>query len=147
MKLVRATAAIIFAIMPFAASAAYYPAPKQADWVARELADKIIDTRLAAPMPADANDFLWAWGSSADYDAAPDLGKIEAALLAINAADEERNPPETGVTAAALNQVKNGKIYLIPASDQTSGHFMTGSTKFYSQQLRELLHSAPQRAM
>jgi homoserine O-acetyltransferase len=113
----------------------------------REQADKIVDTRLAAPMPADANDFLWAWGSSADFDAAPDLGKIDAALLTINAADDERNPPETGVTAAALKQVKNGKIYLIPASDQTSGHLTTGSAKFYKQQLQEFLASAPQRAM
>jgi homoserine O-acetyltransferase len=113
----------------------------------RALADKVVDARLAAPMPADANDFLWAWGSSADFDAAPDLGKIDAALLTINAADDERNPPETGVTAAALKQVKNGKIYLIPASDQTSGHLTTGSAKFYKQQLQEFLASAPQRAM
>jgi homoserine O-acetyltransferase len=113
----------------------------------RALADKVVDTRLAAPMTADANDFLWAWGSSADYDAAPDLGKIEAALLAINAADDERNPPETDVTEAALKQVKNGKLYLIPASADTSGHLTTGSAKFYSQQLREFLQTAPQRAM
>lgn len=113
----------------------------------RERADKIVDTRLAAPMPADANDFLWAWGSSADYDAAPDLGKIEAALLAINAADDERNPPETGVMEKSLKLVKNGKLFLIPASDQTSGHLTTGSAKFYKQQLQEFLASAPQRAM
>ena len=113
----------------------------------RAQADKFVDTRLAAPMPADANDFLWAWGSSADYDPAPDLGKIEAALLAINAADDERNPPETGITEAALKQVKNGKLFLIPASGETSGHLTTGSAKFYSQQLRDLLLSAPQRAM
>ncbi len=37
-------------------------------------------------------------------------------LLAINAADDERNPPETGVTEAAVRRIKNGKIYLIPAS-------------------------------
>ena len=35
----------------------------------RELADKIVDSRLAAPVEADANDFLWQWGSSFDYDA------------------------------------------------------------------------------
>src|ERR1700704_5889810 len=91
----------------------------------RAQADKVVDTRLAAPMTADANDFLWAWGSSADYDAAPGLGKIEATVLAINAADDERNPPETGVTDAAMKQVKNGKLLLIPASAATSGHGTT----------------------
>src|SRR6202167_3478773 len=39
----------------------------------RELADKIVDARLAAPMAADTNDFLWQWDSSADYDAASGL--------------------------------------------------------------------------
>ena len=29
----------------------------------RELADKIVDARLAAPIIADANDFLWQWGA------------------------------------------------------------------------------------
>jgi homoserine O-acetyltransferase/O-succinyltransferase len=113
----------------------------------REQADKIVDARLAAPMPADANDFLWQWGSSADYDAAPGLERIEASLLAINSADDERNPPETGLMVGALKRVKNGKLYLIPASEQTSGHLTTGNAKFYAQQLQELLRTAPQRAM
>ncbi len=113
----------------------------------RAQADKVVDARLAAPMTADANDFLWAWGSSADYDAAPNLAKIEASLLAINAADDERNPPETGLTEAAIKQVKKGKLLLIPASEQTSGHLTTGNAKFYSKQLQELLQTAPQRAM
>ena len=66
----------------------------------KEKADKLVDARLAAPMTADANDFLWQWGSSGDYDASPGLEKIEATVLAINAADDERNPPETGLMAS-----------------------------------------------
>jgi homoserine O-acetyltransferase len=119
----------------------------QAQAPTRAQADKVVDARLAAPMTADANDFLWAWGSSAEYDAAPDLGKIEATLLAINAADDERNPPETGVMERALKQVKNGKLFWIPASEQTSGHGTTGNAKFYARPLQELLQTAPQRAM
>jgi len=113
----------------------------------RALADKVVDDRLAAATKADANDFLWAWGSSADYDAAPNLERIEASLLAINSADDERNPPETGVTEAAVKRVKNGKIYLIPASTETRGHLTTGNAKFYAKQLDELLRTAPNRAM
>jgi len=113
----------------------------------RERADKLVDVRLAAPMTADANDFLWQWGSSADYDAAPNLEKIQASVLAINAADDERNPPETGLMELAIKRVKNGNLYLIPASEQTSGHLTTGNAKFYKQQLQELLQTAPQRAM
>ena len=113
----------------------------------REQADKLVETRLAAPMTADANDFLWAWESSGDYDAAPGLERIEAPVLAINSADDERNPPETGLMDAALKRVKNGKLYLIPASDQTPGHLTTVMAKFYSQQLEEFLKTAPRRAM
>jgi len=92
----------------------------------REKADQLVDARLTAPMNADANDFIWAWGSSADYDAAPGLERIEAPLLAINSADDERDPPESGLEEAALKRVKNGKLYLIPASDETRGHLTTG---------------------
>ena len=113
----------------------------------RELADKFVDARLAAPAPADANDYLWQWGSSADYDAEPELGKIQATVLAINAADDERNPPETGLVERAMKQVRNGKLYLIPASEQTSGHLTTGNAKFYKQQLEEVLQTAPRQAM
>ena len=136
------TAAVFFGIATAGGTLNYQ---KQAP--TRELADKIVDARLAAPFTADANDFLWAWGSSADYDAEPALEKIQASVLAINAADDERNPPETGVTERALKRVKNGRIYLIPASEQTSGHLTTGNARFYAEQLKELLQTAPQRAM
>jgi homoserine O-acetyltransferase len=111
----------------------------------RELADKIIDARLAGPTAADANDFLWQWGSSADYDPAPGLEKIQAWVLAINSADDERNPPETGIEVEAMKRVKNGKLYLIPASDQTSGHGTTGNARFYKQQLQEFLQMVPRQ--
>ena len=110
-------------------------------------ADKMVDDRLETPVTADANDFIYQWQASHDYDPYPGLERIEATLLAINAADDERNPPETGVTDAALKRVKNGRLYLIPASTETRGHLTTGSAKFYTQQLRELLQTAPQRTM
>jgi homoserine O-acetyltransferase len=106
-----------------------------------------VDARLAAPITADANDFIWQWASSADYDAAPGLEKTDARLLLINAADDERNPPETGITTAAMKRVKNGTFYLIPASEQTTGHLTTGNDKFYKEQLRDLLANAPQKGM
>ena len=109
-------------------------------------ADKMVDDRLAAPVTSDANDFIYQWESSHDYDPAG-LERISAPLLAINAADDERNPPETGVTEAALQRVRNARLYLIPASPSTRGHLTTGNAAFYKQQLLELLQSAPQRTM
>jgi homoserine O-acetyltransferase len=74
------------------------------------------------------------------------LEKIEAWVRAINSADDERNPPETGIEVAAMNRVKNGKLYLIPASDQTSGHLTTGNARFYGQQLQDFLQMVPWQA-
>src|SRR5579863_9855742 len=110
-------------------------------------ADNMVDERLAAPLTSDANDFIYQWRASHDYDASARLSKIEATLLAINSVDDERNPPETGVIIDALRQVKNGRLYLIPASVETRGHGTTSSAKFYKQQLEELLRSTPSRAM
>jgi homoserine O-acetyltransferase len=104
-----------------------------------EKADRMVDERLAAPVTTDANDFIYQWQASHDYDASARLSKIEAKLLAINSVDDERNPPETGVIIDALRQVKNGRLYLIPASVETRGHGTTGSAKFYKSELEQLL--------
>jgi homoserine O-acetyltransferase/O-succinyltransferase len=111
----------------------------------REAADKIVDARLASATKADANDYIWAWASSADYDPAQLLETIQAPVLAINSADDERNPPETGLTVEAMKRVKNGKLFVIPASDQTTGHGTAGTARYYKQQLADFLQSAPKR--
>ena len=132
------TAAVFFGIATSGGTLAYQKmAPTRAQ------ADKLLDERLAAPFTADANDTLYQWESSGDYDASPGLARITAALLAINAADDERNPPETGLMEAALKQVRNGRLYLIPASEETRGHGTTGMARFYAQPLAELLQRAP----
>ena len=113
----------------------------------REQADKLVDERIAAPFTADANDFIYQWSSSVDYDPSPNLERIAAAVLAINSADDERNPPETGITERAMRRLKNGRLYLVPKSEETRGHGTTASAKFYTRQLQEFLQSAPQRAM
>ena len=107
----------------------------------------MVDQRLATPIAADANDFIYQWESSHDFNPSAELEKITATVLAINAADDERNPPETGVTDAAIKRIKNGRLYLIPASTETRGHLTTGNARFYVEQLKELLQTAPQRAM
>jgi homoserine O-acetyltransferase/O-succinyltransferase len=110
-------------------------------------ADKMVDERLAVPVTADANDFIYQWDASHDYNPSGGLEKIEATVLAINAADDERNPPETGVTAAAMKRIKHGSLYLIPASSETRGHLTTANAQFYADELWQLLQTAPQRAM
>src|SRR5258708_17682598 len=113
----------------------------------RAQADKLLDDRLAAPFAAHSNDTLYQWDSSRDYNPAPRLERITAALLAINSADDERHPPQTGGIDQALKRVKNGRLYLIPASAETRGHGTTGMARFWAPQLQEFLQTVPRRAM
>jgi homoserine O-acetyltransferase len=46
-----------------------------------------------------------------------------------------------------IKRVKNGALYLIPASEDTRGHGTTAMAKFWKQQLQELLEAAPRRTM
>ncbi|MEP6791905.1 MAG: alpha/beta fold hydrolase [Ramlibacter sp.] len=131
-------ASVFFGIATSGGNLAYYKAAPT-----REKADALLNGRLKAPFTADANDLLYQWDSSRDYNAAAGLDRIQAALLAVNAADDERNPPETGIMEREMKRVKNGRYYLIPASDQTAGHGTTGQARFYRQQLADLLQSAP----
>ena len=109
----------------------------------REKADQLLDQRLNAAFTGDANDHLYQWDSSRDYNPSAGLERIRAVLLAINSADDERNPPETGVLDREIKRVKNGRVFLIPGSDQTAGHGTTGQARFWKQQLGELLQTAP----
>ena len=107
----------------------------------RALADKLVDARLAAPVTADANDFIYIWGSSANYNAQPGLDRITAPMLVVNSADDERNPVEISPLDKELTQLKNAELFLIPASAETSGHGTMMSAKFYSEKLKSFLAS------
>ena len=113
----------------------------QATVPTRAAADRLVEARLAAAAPADANDFVYQWDAARDYNPAPLLGRIRARVLAINAADDERNPPETGLMQAAMARIPNARLLLIPASEETSGHGTTGNARFWSEALREFLRS------
>ena len=69
----------------------------------------------------DANDYLYQFAASSDYDPAPDLGRITAQVLAINSADDQVNPPELGLMETLIARVKHGRYVLIPISDETRG--------------------------
>lgn len=105
----------------------------------RALADKLVDERLNAAQTADANDLIYQWQSSADYNAALGLSKIQAPMLVINSADDERNPPETGRLEASMKELKQARLLLIPASADTRGHGTTSMAKFYSKELGQFM--------
>ena len=102
-------------------------------------ADQLLNQRLNASFVADANDNLYQWESSRDYNPVPHLDKIKAKMLIINSADDERNPPELGFMEKELPKIKNAKLFLIPASPETSGHSTTGQAKWWKKELATTL--------
>jgi homoserine O-acetyltransferase/O-succinyltransferase len=89
----------------------------------RDSADAYIDSRIRAQMrTTDANDFMYQFEASGDYDPSPDLEKIRAPVLAINSADDLVNPPELGLMEQLIKRVPHGRYVLLPITDQTRGH-------------------------
>jgi homoserine O-acetyltransferase len=131
-------ASVFFALATNGGNQALYKAAPT-----REKADQLLNARLAAPFPADANDVLYQWDSSRDFNPSAGLERIQATLLAINSADDERNPPEVGVLDREIKRVKHGRVLLVPGSDQTAGHGTTANAKWWRQHLAELLQAAP----
>jgi homoserine O-acetyltransferase/O-succinyltransferase len=88
---------------------------KEADaWLADQIASRT--------KSSDANDMIYYFRASEDYNPAPHLEKIAAPLLAINSADDFVNPPELPMMESLIKKVKRGKFILLPITDQTRGH-------------------------
>jgi homoserine O-acetyltransferase len=106
----------------------------------REAADKFYEERLKAQLAhTDANDMLYQFDASREYDPAPKLETIKAPLVAINSADDLINPPELGIMEREIKRVTRGRYVLIPVSDETRGHGTHSLPAVWQQYLRELL--------
>jgi homoserine O-acetyltransferase len=92
-----------------------FPTAAAADkWLAGQIASRV--------KTSDANDMIYYFRASEDYDPSPHLDRITAPLLAINSADDFVNPPELPMMNDLIKKVKRGRFVLIPISDQTRGH-------------------------
>lgn len=93
----------------------------------------------------DANDMLYAFEASRDYDPSPHLGRIRAPLLAVNSADDLVNPPELGILEREIQRVRGGRYILIPTSDETRGHGTHSVPAIWGRYLAELLAATEPR--
>jgi homoserine O-acetyltransferase len=106
----------------------------------RDAAEKVLDRGIDGFLKTqDANDLIYAFDASRDYDPSPHLDKIRAPLFAINSADDEVNPPELGIMEKEIKKVPKGRYILIPWSERTSGHGTHTDPTVWGDYLRELL--------
>jgi homoserine O-acetyltransferase len=108
----------------------------------RDSADAYIDSWVRVRMrTTDANDFMYQFEASSDYDPSPGLEKIRVPLLAINSADDLVNPPELGVVERLMKRVPRGRFVLLPISDRTRGHGTHSLPAIWKPYLAEFLQS------
>lgn len=80
------------------------------------------DALVAQYRARDANDTLYDFESSADYDPAGAVDRIRAPLLAINFADDEVNPAQFTATRQTVLRLKAGRFVLLPGGAGAFGH-------------------------
>ena len=112
------------------------PARDKADSVIRAYLDQNTRTH-------DANDVVYAFNASRNYDPSPDLEKITAHVLAINSADDFVNPPELGNMEPLMSRVRHGRYVLLPITDQTRGHGTHSLPAIWKGYLAEFLKQLP----
>ena len=107
----------------------------------REAAKAYVRQRLQAGMAdLDANDMIYQFDSSRNYNPWPNLGQITAPMTWINSADDFINPRNLDVPQRALKRMKkNVRFRLIPESADTHGHGTHTWAKFWKADLSALL--------
>jgi homoserine O-acetyltransferase len=106
----------------------------------RDAADKWYEDQIKSRLAStDANDMVYQYNASRDYDPSANLEKITAAVLAVNSADDVVNPPELGLMEKLMPRVKRGRYVLIPTSDKTRGHGTHSLPTVWGQYLADFL--------
>ena len=111
----------------------------QKEYPMAALADKYVDQYIEENMKTtDANDFMYQYDASRNFDASKDLGKITAKVLLINPQEDFWNPAELGIAEHEIKKVKNGKFVLLPFSE-SRGHYTFFQVALWQKHLAEFL--------
>jgi len=120
------------------------PLVQQHDAPTRDAADSLITRWLDARVRTmDANDMVYAFAASREYDPSRMLARITAPVLAINSADDLINPPELGLMERLMPQVAHGRFVLLPITAQTRGHGTHTVAAVWKSHLATFLESLP----
>jgi len=116
------------------------PGQMAADLPSVVAADTRVDqTEEQALHGEDANDVVWEFDASRDYDPAPELPAIKAPLMAVNFEDDELNPVELGGLERAVAKVPRGQGVTLPAGPKSRGHQTLHVAEVWRDHLAELL--------
>jgi homoserine O-acetyltransferase len=127
-------------IVPLIAMMVNSPVHLYEKYPTRAAADAYYDQIVKlAHARADANDRLYQYDSSRNYNPAPDLERIKAKLLLIVFADDQINSPELGALDREMPHVARGRFAIIPAEEDSNGEGNNTNAKLWHGYLEELL--------
>lgn len=116
------------------------PMVQQRQAPTRDAADSVIRAYIDARIgTTDANDFLYQFDASSDYDPSPHLAKIRVPVLHVNSEDDEVNPPELRLAERLDRSMPFAKFVLLPISEATRGHGTHSQPALWGQTLRDFL--------
>ncbi len=120
------------------------PMQWQKQWPTAAAVDQWLADQIATRMKTtDANDTIYHFRASEDYDPSAHLREITAPLLAINSADDFVNPPEMPMMQALISQVRHGRFVLLPATAATRGHGTHSLPEVWGGHLAAFLKALP----
>jgi homoserine O-acetyltransferase len=109
-------------------------------------ADAIIkQTFQTALKEQDANDVIYEFDASHDYDPSPDLERIKAPLFVVNFADDGLNAAELGIIEKSIKRVARGRSVLVPMGPKTRGHQTLRVAEVWGQYVREILEETEEK--
>ena len=119
------------------------PLQMQEQYPTQEQADAYLKSFLEShSKTTDANDFLYQFNSSRNYDPSANLEKIQVPVMAVNSADDFINPPELDIMPKMIKRVPKGKFVLLPITEETRGHGTHTRAAIWQQYLAELLQES-----
>jgi homoserine O-acetyltransferase len=101
------------------------------------------DQLVAQYRGRDANDYLYDFESSSDYDPAPDVDKIKARLLAISFLDDEVNPPQFTVLQQTIARLPSARLATLPGGDAGYGHLGIFHAELWAKEVGDYLGQIP----
>jgi len=119
------------------------PLVAQRQWPTREAVDSSLEQRVSAAMSrVDANDMLYYFDASRNYNPEPKLETVKVPLMHVNTADDFINPPELGFLEKLIRRVPKGRAVVLPISDATRGHGSHTIAALWGNYLADLLQQS-----
>jgi homoserine O-acetyltransferase len=113
----------------------------------REQAERYVDDYVARALGrTDANDLMYQFDSSRNYDPSGALSRIEVPVRHVNSADDYVNPPELGLAEELAKRMPRAKFVLLPIGPDTRGHGTHTHAALWKEHLVDLLRESERPA-